>query len=70
MFMNYSMPARLETAEKLRDAGCIEEAAREFHAFAEELNHPDEKAIALINEHECYIAMGALVTCPPSLVHG
>jgi tetratricopeptide (TPR) repeat protein len=58
--MNYSMPPRLEIAEKLRDAGRVEEAAREFHTFAQELNHPDEKAVALVNEHECYVAMGAL----------
>jgi tetratricopeptide (TPR) repeat protein len=57
--MNYSIPPRLEKAQKLRDSGHIEEAAHEFHAFAEELNHPDEKAVALINEHECLIAMDA-----------
>lgn len=56
--MDYS--ELLEKGQKLIDAGRIDEAARHFHAMAEEGNDPDLKAAALINEHKCYCQLGEL----------
>ena len=54
--MDYS--ERLAQANKLIEAGCIDEAARVFHATAEEANDPELKAAILINEHKCYCQLG------------
>src|ERR1700687_713154 len=51
---------RFENANKLWGAGRKDDAAREFHAMAEEADNPDEKAGLLINEHKCYVQMGHL----------
>jgi tetratricopeptide (TPR) repeat protein len=52
--------ARFENANKLRDAGRIEDAAREFHALADETDDSDEKAAIFANEHKCYCQLGHL----------
>jgi len=51
---------RFENANKLWAAGRNEDAAREFHAMAEEADYPDEKAGILTNEHKCYLQIGQL----------
>jgi len=51
---------RFENANKLWKAGRNEDAAQEFHAIAEEVEHADEKAGVLINEHKCYCQIGKL----------
>jgi tetratricopeptide (TPR) repeat protein len=52
--------ARFENANKLLDAGSAGDAAREFHAIAEEADDLDERAAALANEHKCYCQTGQL----------
>jgi hypothetical protein len=52
--------ARFENANKLHNAGHIEDAAREFHALADETDDPDEKAAIFANEHKCYCQLGWL----------
>src|SRR6266516_2224385 len=52
---------RFENANKLCGAGQNEDAAREFHAMAdEEAGYPDGKAALLINEHKGYCQIGQL----------
>ena len=51
---------RFENANKLWMAGRNEDAARQFHAMAENAEYPDEKAGLLINEHKCYAQVGKL----------
>ena len=54
---------RFENANKLWAGGRNEDAAREFHAMAEEeAGYPDGKAALLINEHKCYVQIGKLDT--------
>ena len=52
--------ARFENANKLHNAGRIEDAALEFHALADETDDPDEKAAIFANEHKCYCQLGWL----------
>jgi tetratricopeptide (TPR) repeat protein len=52
--------AGFENANKLHNAGRIEDAAREFHALADETDDPDEKAASFANEHKCYCQLGWL----------
>ncbi len=53
--------ARFENANKLWLDGHKEEAAREFHAMAEEeADYPDGKAALLMNELNCYLQISEL----------
>jgi hypothetical protein len=53
--------ARFENANKLWLDGHKEEAAREFHAMAEEeADDPDGKAALLMNELNCYLQISEL----------
>jgi len=49
-----------QNTTKLRDSGCWDEAARQFHRLATQADNRDEKAALLINEHRCHCDAGRL----------
>lgn len=50
--------SEFQNAIRLRDTGCWDDAAREFHRLATQAHDRDEKAALLINEHRCYCDAG------------